>query len=194
MQPNLDTQHWDKNFGKGDRDVIKNKAAIIETLQLQPGQTVADVGAGTGAFLDDLSKAVTPSGKVYAVDISPAFVQFMQEKVEQNQLTNVTVRLGQLDSMGLPVHSVDVILVVDTYHHFDHPQAMLADFRRTLKKDGKLAIVDFAKTPNARRWIQNHIRLTPEEYIEEIEASGFKLIQRPSIPFEENFMIVFQKK
>ena len=192
LSKDLDAQKYEREFGSKDRDVIAFSDAIISELKLKKGEKVADVGAGTGAFLPGLSTAVGPKGKVYGVEISPVFVDHLKKKM-LNQ-ANVHIVQGTLETTTLADQSLDVVLVVDTYHHFDHPSQMLADFKRVLKKGGRLAIVDFNKTPEARPWIQDHIRLGEDGYIKEIESAGFKFSKKPAIPFKENFMLIFNQR
>ncbi len=192
LSSDLDVEKWKKNFSEKDRDVVKFRSEIVNALRLKSGDTVADVGAGTGLFIPMLAKKVTKNGKVYAVDISPKFVEDLRSFSQKNNLSQVEVVLGSLYSTNLKKDSVNTILVVDTYHHFDYPEKMLSDFKDSLTPNGKLVIVDFAKTPEARPWIQNHIRLTESEYINEIEKNGFKFLRKEKINFKESFMLVFE--
>jgi ubiquinone/menaquinone biosynthesis C-methylase UbiE len=192
LAPDMDVEKWAKGFEHHERDVIRHRSKIISNLELGPGITVADIGAGTGVFVRALSKAVGAKGRVYAVDISPGFVKHLKTMAKQEGLQNVVVIQGQPVKTNIPENSVDRILVVDTYHHFDHPVEMLQDFKKVLKQQGKLAIVDFDKTPTSREWVQSHVKKTQAEYIAEIEAQGFRLIKDADIPFEENFMLIFE--
>jgi ubiquinone/menaquinone biosynthesis C-methylase UbiE len=118
----------------------------------------------------------------------------MKERFQKEKLSNVEVVLGQLETTTLNEKSVDVVFVVDTYHHFDHAHLMLKDFQRILKPKGYLVIVDFMKTPGAREWILNHIKKTKEEYIKEISDAGLDFIQEEKIPFKESFQLTFRKR
>jgi len=191
LSENLDLTKWKKNFSDEQRDVVRFKKEIVDALKLKKGQRIADVGAGTGLFIPPLANQVTSSGKVYAVDISPTFVKELRDLTQKEKLAQVEVVLGDLKKTNLKRNSVETILVVDTYHHFDDPQAMLLDFKKILRPKGRLVIVDFDKTPQAREWIQNHIRLTKDGFIKEIEKSGFKFVSEENIPFKENFMLIF---
>ena len=193
LSPTLDVEKWKQNFSGQERDVAKYQNEILQGLKLKAGERVADVGAGTGLFIPGLSKAVGPKGKVFAVEISPRFVEELKNLSKEKKLQNVEVVLGKMESTELKAASVNSVLVVDTYHHFDHPEKMLKDFHQALSSQGKLAIVDFNKTPEARPWIQHHIRLNKAEYIREIESNGFKFSHEVSIPMKENFMLIFQK-
>jgi ubiquinone/menaquinone biosynthesis C-methylase UbiE len=194
LSPQLDVNKWKQNFAGSDRDVAIYHQDIILALDLKKDERVADVGAGTGLFLSGLSQAVGVKGKVYGVDISPRFVDEMKRMVQQEKLKNVEVVLGTSESTQLKDNSVDTVLLVDTYHHFDEPVKMLQDFRRILAPKGKLAVVDFNRTPKSRMWIKQHVRLTKAEYIKEIELNGFIFDEELVTPLRENFMLIFTKK
>jgi ubiquinone/menaquinone biosynthesis C-methylase UbiE len=193
LSPSLNASQWDQDFSNEQRDVIAHRESIIDALELRPGSRVADVGAGTGVFLKSLSLKVGKHGKVYGVDISPRFVDYMQDHIEKDQLFNALAVLGKPTSTTLPKNTIDTILVVDTYHHFDKPRVMLEDFQNILKTNGRLAIVDFNRTASSRQWIKDHVKKNKKQYIDEIEAAGFRLISEPNIPFKENFMLIFEK-
>jgi ubiquinone/menaquinone biosynthesis C-methylase UbiE len=120
LDPYCNAEEWNRSFENKDKDTILFQKQIMDHLPLNPGDSVADVGAGTGVFGSPLSKAVGPRGKVYAVDIAPAFIPFMKERFKREGLTNIEVVLGSTDSTRIKENSVNLILVVDTYHHFDH--------------------------------------------------------------------------
>lgn len=194
LNPKLDAQQKNTDFESADRDVIVQKENIIAHLPLNKGDYVADVGAGTGIFESGLSRKVGPHGKIYAIDIAPSFIPFMKERFAKEKLNNVEVILAKTDSTTLKQNSVNLVLVIDTYHHFDDARKMLADFRKILKKNGHLVIVDFNRTPDAREWILYHVDKTKEQYIEEITKEGFEFIREEKIPFKENFQLTFRKR
>lgn len=167
----------------------------MAALRLQPGQKIADVGAGTGAYLAPLARAVGPDGKLFAVDIAPAFIVYMVERAKAEGLANVSVILGRADSPTLPAGALDAIVSINTFHHFEAPDAMLEELHRALKPGGQLAIVDFdrdsAGVTDQQRTMApldkaGHIRL--------IEAQGFRLVEDVTIPgLRQNFMLRFER-
>lgn len=193
--PDVDVAAWVARFEAPDRDVIANRAAIVAALQLAPGQTVADVGAGTGAYLKALSGAVGAKGRVIAVDIAPAFVAHMAERAKAEGLANVTARLGAADNPMLEDGSVDAILSVNTFHHFEKPEAMLKAMRGALKPGGQLAIVDFDRESAGATDHQRQMApLDKAGHIRLIEAHGFRLVEDVAIPsLRQNFMLRFVK-
>jgi ubiquinone/menaquinone biosynthesis C-methylase UbiE len=193
MNPQLNAEEWNKGFQEKDRDTVVFKKEIVNRLPIEEGQIIADVGAGTGQFESLLSKKVGPQGKVYAVDIAPAFIPFMKKRFAEEKLSNVEVVQSKLDSSTLPDKSVDLIVVIDTYHHFDQHDKMLNDFKRILKDKGHLVVVDFKRSKNARKWIMEHVSKTQEEYVNEITSFGFEFLRQEKIPFKESFQLTFRK-
>jgi ubiquinone/menaquinone biosynthesis C-methylase UbiE len=116
---------------------------LVKVLELKPGLSVADVGAGFGAWTVQFAKAVGPSGRVYATDIGAPQLDALRDYVKREALNNVTVIEGAVNSANLPVGCCDAILVRDAYHHFTAPNDMVKSLAAALKPGGRLAIVDF---------------------------------------------------
>ena len=115
-----------------------NREEILATLQIQPGETVADIGTGTGLYVEPFAAAVGPEGRVLAVDISPKFIFHVRERAEAAGLDQVEVMLSTERSAELPEGSVDVAFLCDVYHHFEYHEDMLRSIRRALKPGGPL--------------------------------------------------------
>ncbi len=193
LDPKCNAEESNKLFESKDNDTIVYREAILAHLPLKKGDVIADVGAGTGALERHLAALVGPTGKVFAVDVAPAFIPFMKERFKREGLTTVEVIQGELERTTLKPESVDLILVVDTYHHFDHPAKMLADFRQILRNGGHLVIVDFKRAPGARQWILDHVDKSQEDFVREISENGFTLLREEKIPFKESFQLTFRK-
>ena len=195
LDPGLNVQEWEERFENETRDTFRHRQAIVDALGLRPGQAIADVGSGTGAFLPALQRKVGPGGKIYAVEISPAFVEHLKERARAEKLDSVEVVQGAALRTNLASDSVDTVLVVDTYHHFDDPGAMLEDLSRILKPAGTLAVIDYDRIPGkSRQWVLDHIRLEKSGFIDEIRSGGFDFIEEKPIPFKESFMLLFRKR
>lgn len=186
---------WVQRFEDPERDVIANRERVVAALQLRPGQAVADVGAGTGAYLSALSKSVGPTGRVVGTDISPAFVAHMAARASADGLANVSAKLGTPGGTGLPDASQDVILSVNTFHHFADPAAMLADMRRALKPGGQLAIVDFDRdSPKATDHQREMAPMDKADHVRMIEAAGFRLLEDvQGTGLQQNFLLRFAR-
>lgn len=122
---------------------------LVELLDLRPGMTVADVGAGFGAWTLRLSTLVGPLGRVYATDVGAAQLAALHELVEREQLGNVIVVEGADDATNLPAGCCDAILVRDVYHHLTRPEEMIRGLAAALKPGGRMAVVDFPPRPNS---------------------------------------------
>lgn len=191
----VDIQKWLKRLENPNRDVIAHRAGVIAALGLKPGQSVADVGAGTGAYMEGIAQILGDTGRYYGVDISPAFIGHMRDRAVHAGLGNVTLIVGRDDDATLPPASVDMILVVNTYHHFSDVEPMLASLHRALKPGGQLVIVEFDRVEGvSRQWILDHIRAGKATFRTEIEAAGFRLIEEVAgTGLKENFALRFGK-
>jgi predicted methyltransferase len=155
---------------------------VIAALELKEGDSVADVGAGSGFYTGRLARVVGPSGRVYAEDIDEKYaIKKLQEMVENEKLSNVTVILGEPDNPRLPANSLDAVLIVDAYHEMHEYPRMLEHLRAALKPGGRLVMVDLMplKTrgrPRASQ-VQNH-KLAPELVEPELRQAGFEIQAR----------------
>ena len=151
---------------------------IVAASGIGEGDVVGDVGAGTGAFLEPLVEAVGESGHVYAVEISIRFVERLRRVADEAGYDNVTAVFSSYTSATLPPASVDRILLVDTYHHFDDYRAMLASMAEALRPGGELIVVDFDRVEGqSRQWILDHVRASADTFRREIEAAGFEFVE-----------------
>jgi SAM-dependent methyltransferase len=122
---------------------------LVTLLRLEPGMTVADVGAGLGAWALRFSRWTGAGGHVYATDIGEEQLGALRALVAREALSNVTVMMGAADSTNLPVECCDAILVRNVYHYVTQPEAMVRSFAASLKPGGRLAVVDFPPRPNS---------------------------------------------
>ena len=133
------------------REVYANREDILAALRIQPGETVADIGTGTGLYVEPFAAAVGPKGRVFAVDISPKFIFHVRERAAAAGLEQVEVVLSNDRSTELPEGSVDVAFLCDVYHHFEYHEDMLRSIRRALKPGGRRVVVDFDRIPGVTR-------------------------------------------
>lgn len=190
----LDVDAMTKRFETESREVFVRRAAIARAVGLRPGMAVADVGAGTGLFVDFFARDVGADGVVYAVELAPRFVAALGERAAAKGLTQVRAVACSDRDVGLPPASVDVVFVCDTYHHFEYPRATLASIQRALRADGTLVVVDFERIPGrSRQWTLDHVRCGKEEVIAEITAAGFTLVATPDVGLQENYCLRFRR-
>ena len=122
---------------------------LVQMLELKPGMTVADVGAGFGAWTMAFSRWIGPAGRVYASDIGAAQLTALRESVQRERLNNVTIIEAGVNTTNLPPLCCDAILIRDAYHHFTSPDDIVKSLAASLKPGGRLAVVDFPPRPNS---------------------------------------------
>lgn len=122
---------------------------LAKLFELKPGMTVADVGAGFGAWTMEFARVVGPTGRVYATDIGAAQLAALRDLVKREALTNVTVAEGATDTTNLPAQCCDAILIRDAYHHLTQPGAIVSSLAAALKPGGRLAVIDFPPRPKS---------------------------------------------
>ena len=195
VDPELKIEEWIGRFEVESREVFAARDEVLKACEIEPGDRIADVGAGTGLYSRLFSKAVGEEGWVFAVDISPKFLEHINKRAAEDKRKNITCVLCSDRSVGLPPASVDLVFICDTYHHFEFPQSTLATIRRALKPDGKLVVIDFDRIPGkSRPFILGHVRADKQTFLEEIQEAGFKLEREITIPqFEENYLLRFVK-
>jgi precorrin-6B methylase 2 len=122
---------------------------LVQVLELEPGMTVADVGAGFGAWTMAFSRRLGPSGRVYASDVGAAQLTALRDSVQRERLNNVTVVEAGVNTTNLPPLCCDAILIRDAYHHFTSPDDIVKGLAASLKPGGRLAVIDFPPRPNS---------------------------------------------
>ncbi|MEW5847851.1 MAG: methyltransferase domain-containing protein [Myxococcota bacterium] len=147
---------------------------VVRALGLKPGQTACDVGAGPGYFSLRLARAVGSGGQVYAVDVEPRMLETLLKRISEANARNVTPVLALPDDPLLPAASCDVILVVDTFHHFPDGVAYLRKLRGALKPGGKVVNIDFHKKELPVGPPQDHL-VAREDFLARASAAGLVL-------------------
>ena len=193
--PQLDPREWANRFEVESREVFTARHAVLQAVGLKTGDTVADVGAGTGLYTVLFAHDVSPGGSVYAVDVAPRFIEHIAARAEEAGIKNVTPVLCTQSSVSLPPASIDVAFVCDTYHHFEHPAKTLASIHEALRPGGRLVIVDFEREQGVSSdWVLGHVRAGKDVVTAEIEAAGFKRLAEAEVKgLAENYLLVFQK-
>jgi ubiquinone/menaquinone biosynthesis C-methylase UbiE len=163
----------------------------LDLIAIQPGMKVADVGAGSGYMTTRLSPRVGPTGKVYANDVQPALLQIIRQKASSQGLSNIELVLGTETDARLPEGAIDLVLLVDVYHEFSHPQEMLRSIRRSLKPEGRLVLIEYRKEDPSIPIADTH-RLNAADARKEIGAEGFTFDQLIS-RLPRQHIIVFRR-
>lgn len=128
-----------------EREAEEAPSMLVKSLKLQPGMKVADIGAGSGYLSFMMAKYVGATGKVYAEDIQPEMLEIVKQKAEANGQKNVEPWLGTITDPKLPANSIDLMIMVDVYHEFDHPYEMVENMVKQLKPGGRLVFVEYRK-------------------------------------------------
>jgi ubiquinone/menaquinone biosynthesis C-methylase UbiE len=144
---------------------------VMDILGIKPGTHVADIGAGSGWFAVRAARRVGPSGLVYAVDINPESVRYIDERARKEKLQNVKTVLGKADDPALPANSVDSVLLLKTYHEVAQPVALLQKLKATLRPGAKVGIID--RNGNG----EDH-GIGSEVVIREAEEAGYRVSER----------------
>jgi tRNA A58 N-methylase Trm61 len=126
-----------------EREEEEKPGIVVEALKLKPGDAVADIGAGTGYFSWRLAQKVGEKGVVYAVEIQQEMLDLLGAKMAERKVTNVKPVLGTITDPKLPDRAVDLVIMVDVYHEFDHPYEMMQAICRSLKPGGRVVFVEY---------------------------------------------------
>ena len=172
------------------REKAEKPQAVVEHLDLQPTDTVADLGTGTGYFAFRIANLV-PEGKVYAVDIQPEMLDVVDRIKEENNITNVITILGTEDNPNLPKNSIDLALMVDAYHEFAYPREMMSNLYDSLKPGGKVILVEYRKE-NPMIMIKALHKMSQKQVKKEMKAVNLKWLKTQQFLPEQHFM-VFEK-
>jgi sugar lactone lactonase YvrE/precorrin-6B methylase 2 len=160
---------------RSNRDAEENTTLLLSELNLQKGQTVCDLGAGNGYWTLRLAEGVGPAGSVLAVDIQSEMLQKLDARARAANLKNIQLIQGELNDPKLPAASLDLILLVDVYHEFSDPEAMLAAMRRALKPTGRIVLVEYREEdPDVP--IRPLHKMSKAQMVKEYAANGFKVV------------------
>ena len=168
-------QKWVDIFEDPARAEWQKPEEVVKKLELKPGGTVADIGAGTGYFTRLFAIAVGHKGKAIGLDIEPAMVEYMKEDAKKQGLTNYEARVVKPDDAGLPLKSVDVVFICNTYHHIEDRINYLKRLSKALKPNGRVVIVDFYKKPMPVGPQSVAHKISEEEIKREFKKAGYRL-------------------
>jgi ubiquinone/menaquinone biosynthesis C-methylase UbiE len=156
-----------------DREKTDKPEHVLDVLAIREGQTVADVGAGSGYFSVRIARRVGAKGRVLATDLQPEMLALLKTKAATAKLTNIVPVLATEDDAKLPRNEVDLVLMVDVYHELPKPAVTLAQVKASLRRDGgRLALVEYrAEDPDVP--IKPEHKMTLVQIKRELEANGF---------------------
>jgi protein-L-isoaspartate O-methyltransferase len=182
--------HWGIDWlERPERQFEENSALLLKNLNLKPGMQVADIGAGSGYYTSLISKRIG-NGKVYAVDVEPQMILFLNERIKEEKLTNVVTVLGSETSVRLPASSLDMMLLVDVYHEFSFPYEMGQSMYNALKPEGRLVLVEF-RSEDESVPIKTIHKMSVAQSVKELKAVGFRLEKNISnLPWQHCMVFV----
>ena len=173
-----------------ERDTEEATSKLVAELPLEPDDVVADIGAGTGYFAFRMAPRV-PDGKVLAVDIQQEMLDVMAVRKERSVTQNIELIKGEIADPNLPDDSVDLILMVDVYHEFEYPYEMGQAMVKSLKKGGKVVLIEYrAEDPSVP--IKPLHKMSQRQAISEMEAAGLNWVETRDFLPQQHFM-VFEK-
>ncbi len=164
---------------------------MLANLGVKRGMTICDMGCGNGFYSLKLAEMVGPEGRILAVDIQSEMLRLLQARAEEQEIENIEPILGDIDNPKLPEGEIDLILCVDVYHEFSHPEEMLAAMHKSLKKEGRLVLLEFRAEDRSVPIKELH-KMSKRQILREMRANGFALVsQYDKLPWQH--MMFFEK-
>ena len=161
---------------RDNREQEERCSLMLANLGLKQGLTICDMGCGNGFYTLQLAKMTGESGHVFGIDIQPEMLQLLNKRADEQGVRNVSPVLGTFTDPRLPKGKIDLILLVDVYHEFSHPEQMLAAMREALSPEGVCVLVEFrAEDPNVP--IKPEHKMTKAQIMKEWPPNGFKLVR-----------------
>ena len=184
-------EEWVKTLETPQRIASLKVDETLAKLRLKPGDVVADIGAGSGIFEAPLAHAVSPGGKVYAVDIQQDLIDHITQRAGEMKLTNVQGVLGRFTDPALPARNIDLALINDVLHHIQDRQAYLKALAGYLKPTGRIAVIEFVPELGGHR-DQPELQITEQQGASLMAAAGLKPLETVEL-FKEKWFVVYGK-
>jgi arsenite methyltransferase len=185
-----DIKQYLEHLDSAERDTDQQPERVIEALDLQPGLSVADIGAGSGYFTRRFVQAVTEKGRVYAVDVEPDMLQYAKAGIVRMPIpSTVEFILAQPDNPHLPPQSVDLIFLCNVYHHLNDRPDYFTNVRPSLKPGGRIAIIDFYHDARSGDvgFPRKHL-VARDTVVEEMAKAGFQLAREHTFLARQYFL------
>jgi ubiquinone/menaquinone biosynthesis C-methylase UbiE len=169
------------------RDRRHQPDKVMDTAGVKPGMIIGEVGAGYGYFTFKLAERVGESGKIYANDIAAGALRGLQRRCEREEITNIETILGKVDDPLLPQGELDMVFIVNAFHDFEKPVALLNNLAVSLKPKATVVILD--RDPAKFSDPSGHF-LTKEEVLQRIKESVFELVRIETFLTQHNIYII----
>jgi precorrin-6B methylase 2 len=176
-------------LNRPEREKEENTAKLLKNMNIKPGDTIADIGAGSGYHVFKMA-TIAKDVFVYAVDIQDEMLAVMDYRIENMEIDNVAVVKGSEESVNLAENSVDKILMVDVYHEFSYPIEMIASIKKALRADGKIYLIEYRAEDSSVPIKEVH-KMSEKQAVKEFKAAGFKLESNESnLPWQHCMVFV----
>jgi FkbM family methyltransferase len=174
---------------RDERDIEENTSLLLKNLAVEPGMVIADVGAGSGYHSALLSKMVG-NGKVFAVDVEPEMIAYLNKRIKQEKLSRIVAVLSTEQKLSITENTVDMVLLVDVYHEFSYPYEMALSMLSALKPGGKLVLVEF-RSEDPKVPIKTIHKMSLVQAIKEFKAAGFKFVKNiDNLPWQHCMVFI----
>jgi ubiquinone/menaquinone biosynthesis C-methylase UbiE len=174
-----------------NRESEERCSLMLANLGVKPGMTIVDMGCGNGFYSLKMAQMTGKKGRVLAVDVQPQMLLYLRKRMEEAEVDNITPILGSFHSPRLPANTVDLILMVDVYHEFSHPERMLQEMRESLKPDGLMVLLEY-REEDPEVPIKRLHKMSKAQVDREMEANGFERAKQfEKLPWQH---MLFYKK
>ena len=159
-----------------ERETEEKPQLLIDALDIKPGQTIADLGAGSGYYSFRIAPLVGPTGKVLAIDIEPAMLDVIAQRASRERIANVATVRASARGPNLAPGSVDLLFMVDVYHELEYPYEVMTEVRSALKPGGRVALIEYrAEDPQVA--IKPVHKMSERQVRRELEVAGFRHVK-----------------
>jgi ubiquinone/menaquinone biosynthesis C-methylase UbiE len=184
-------EEWIKTLESPQRISSLKIDETLAKLKLKPGDIVADIGAGSGVFEAPLAHAVSPGGKVYAVDIEQGLIDHITQRAAEMKLTNVQGVLGKFTDPNLPARNIDLAFINDVLHHIEDRAAYLKNLAGYLKPTGRIAVIEFVPELGGHKG-QPELQVTEAQAATWMAAAGLKPAEKVDL-FPDKWFVIYRK-
>ena len=181
-----DAEKWAKIFEDKKRDAWQEPMKILKVLNLKTDSKVADIGSATGYFPVRIAKVI-PKGRVWAIDVEPNLVNFLNKRAEKEKIQNLFSVLGTFDDPLIP-EKVDYIFIVNTYHHIAKRKKYFENLKASLTKEGKIVIIDFrkGKLPFGPK---DEMKISKKNITAEMKIAGYRVAKTYDFLKYQNILV-----
>jgi len=174
-----------------EREVEERPQRVIDAFEIQPGQTIADLGAGSGYYSFRIAPLLGDKGQMLAIDVEPRMLQIISERARRTGVNNLTTVLSTPSDPNLPANSIDLLFMVDVYHELEFPLEMMTRVREAMKPGGRVALIEY-REEDPKVMIKAVHKMSERQVIRELTAVGFRHLKTVrTLPLQH--LILFQK-